>query len=461
MTAEPTNRQGSLGVSVKALSNKNMLARRSALLAPLALGGCSWFDDMFSEKKTILPGKRETVITDRRGLVVDDAAAKVVLPPAVRNADWPQAGGNPSHLMGHLEANDHLTEAWKADIGEGGGYRQVITAQPVVLNGSVFTMDSDAVVSAFSLADGKRQWTFDTKPKDDDSTNVGGGLGADGTTLYAVNGLSQMVALDVATGKEKWRQSLGAPARSAPTVADGRVFVILISDQLLAFTAAEGRQLWSFQSSSPVTAMLGQPAPAYYRGLVVAGFGSGELACLRAETGGVVWTDGLGASEGRASVADFLSIRGLPVIANGLVYAISMGGLLVCDDVPTGRRVWDRQIAGEDTAYIAGDWMFVISAQQQIAAINITNGRITWITQLPRWEDPEKRKHTLTWYGPLLVSDRLIVTGTSEDALSLSPYTGEILGHISLSQAAAPSAPVVAGGTVLILTNDGRLMALR
>lgn len=461
MTAKPTNQQENPGVSLKAFSNKSLLARRSALLAPIALGGCSWFDNLFSETKTILPGKRETIVTDRRGLVVDDATAKVVLPPAVRNANWPQAGGNPSHLMGHLQANDPLAEAWKVKIGDGGGYRKVLMAQPVVLDGVVFTMDSNAVVSALSLTDGTRRWKTDTKPKDDESTNVGGGLGVDGTTLYAVNGLAQIVALDIATGKEKWRQSTGVPARSAPTIADGRVFVILINDKLLAFTASDGRQLWSFESDNPVTAMLGQPAPAYYEGLVVAGFGSGELACLRAETGSVVWTDGLGASEGRATVADFLSIRGLPVIVNGLVYAISMGGLLVCDDVPTGRRVWERQMAGEDTPYVAGDWMFVISAEQQIAAINITNGRISWITQLPRWEDPEKHKDTQTWYGPLLVSDRLIVTGTNQDALSLSPYTGDILGHIKLSQAAAPSAPIVASGTVLILTNDGRLMALR
>jgi outer membrane protein assembly factor BamB len=207
--------------------------------------------------------------------------------------------------------------------------------------------------------------------------------------------------------------------------------------------------------------MLGEPAAAYYRGLVVAGFGSGELACLRADSGSIVWTDSLGASQGRASVADLLSIRGLPVIVNGLVYAVSMGGLLVCNDVPTGRRVWDRQVAGEDTPYIAGDWMFIISARQELAAININDGHITWITQLPHWEDPEKRKETLTWFGPLLVSDRLVVTGTSQDALSVSPYTGAILGHIKLSEAAAPFAPVVADGTVLLVTNDARLIALR
>jgi outer membrane protein assembly factor BamB len=263
------------------------------------------------------------------------------------------------------------------------------------------------------------------------------------------------------TGKEKWHADAGMPLRSAPMIADGRVFVTTIDDRLFAYAAADGRQLWTFQAATPGTAMLGQPAPAYYRGLVVAGFGSGELVCLHADSGSVVWTDGLGASQGRATVAEILSIRGLPVIVNGLVYAISMGGLLVCNDVPSGRRVWDRLVAGEDTPAVAGNWMFIISAEQKMAAVNIDDGHIAWITPLPRWENPEKRSDTLTWYGPLLVGDRLIVTGTSKDALSVSPYTGEVLGHIMLSEEAAPFAPVVADGTVLLVTNDARLIALR
>ncbi len=435
--------------------------RRAALLGPLALGGCSMFDDWFGSKKNPLPGKREPIFTDRRGLVVDENPPKVVLPPPVRNAGWPQTAGNPAHLMGHLAAAPDLKEAWSADIGEGGGYRAILMAQPVVLNGTVFTMDSDAVVSAFALTDGKRLWRVDTKPEDADSTNVGGGLGADGSTLYAVNGLSQLVALDVATGKQKWRVDIGTPGRSAPTIADGRIFLTTIEDRLMAFAASDGHPLWTHQSANPLTAMLGQAAPAYYRGLVVAGFGSGELACLRAESGTVVWTDGLGQSRLRGTTGDFLSIRGAPAIVGGQVFAISMGGLLVCDDVPTGRRLWDRQVAGEDTVYAAGDWMFIISAQQELAAIRLADGRVSWVTALPRFEDPEKRKDSYTWYGPLLVADRLIVTGTNQDALSISPYTGEILGRIDLSSEAAPCAPIVADGTVLMLTNDARLIALR
>ena len=70
----------------------------------------------FSAKKDPLPGKREPLGTLTRGFTPDETAPRVSLPPAARNAAWPQTGGSATHLMGHLEANDQLAEVWKADI---------------------------------------------------------------------------------------------------------------------------------------------------------------------------------------------------------------------------------------------------------------------------------------------------------------------------------------------------------
>lgn len=441
--------------------NKLAVTRRTAVLAPLGLTGCTLWDDWFGSRKVPLPGQREPVIPDNRNLLVSEGVPKVALPRAVRNAGWPQAGGNPAHMMGHLHANEALTEVWRADIGAGGGYRRKLLAQPVAAEGMVFTMDSDARVSALDLATGGRRWRVDTKGDDNRSTNVGGGVGFDSGTLYASNGVGEVVAYDAADGNRKWRVEIGAPARSAPTIAEGRVFVTTIEDRLVALAATDGRLLWSYRSASTPTTMLGRPTPAFSRGLVVAGFGSGELAALRADTGRLAWSDGLGGARGRSAVADLLSIRAAPVIQGGRVYAIGMGGLAVAIDLPSGRRLWERQIAGQDSPSVAGDWVFVVSTDQEIMAFNALDGRIAWVTALPKWENPDKRTRPLYWFGPLLVSDRLIVAGTSEQALAVSPYTGAILGRQRLSGAASPVAPVVADGHVLVITDDGRVVALR
>lgn len=443
-------------------STSGRLGRRAALLLPLGVAGCGLWDDWFGENKPPLPGKREPILAARRGLRVDEgmASVKVTLPPPTANRDWPVAGGNVAHVMGHLAAGGQLSEAWSSSIGSGAGYRDKILAQPVALNGVVYTMDSDAVVSAFSMADGGRLWRSDTKDPDDDSTNVGGGLAVDGGTLYAVNGLAELVAFDASNGTERWRRRIVAPARSAPTIAGGRLFIVTLDGKLVAASADDGHQLWLHQAATGGASLLGQPAPAYSDGLLVAGFGSGELAALRAETGGIGWTDSLAATQGHGSPSDIAAIRGLPAITDGQVYAIGVGGLLLALDLRSGRRLWERDVAGQDTPWVAGDWLFVISLQQQIAAIQRRDGRVAWVTDLPRYQDEEKQSDPILWFGPILAGGRLIAASTAGEVATISPETGEILGHQSISGPAALG-PIVVDGTVFIATDEGRLLALR
>src|SRR5208282_4122363 len=115
--AEPAGRMSRMTTGRDAVARGLRLTRRAALTASLgaslgALGGCSLWDNWFGDKKTPLPGKREPIAGGQGTLKVDLDVPKIVLPPPVRNAAWPQDGGNPSHLMGHLAVGDRLTEAW-------------------------------------------------------------------------------------------------------------------------------------------------------------------------------------------------------------------------------------------------------------------------------------------------------------------------------------------------------------
>ena len=64
------------------------------------------------------------------------------------------------------------------------------------------------------------------------------------------------------------------------------------------------------------------------------------------------------------------------------------------------------------------------------------------------------------WSGPLLASDRLLVSSTSGQVVSISPYTGEILGAIELADG-LPLAPIAAQETVFLIEDSGGIIALR
>jgi outer membrane protein assembly factor BamB len=438
------------------------LSRRAALLLPAAaLGGCGFWDDWFGETKPPLPGTRIAVMAAARGLQVDPGAPhQVTLPAVVANADWPQPGGDAAHDMGRPACGAETARAWTADIGEGGGYRRKITAQPVVAGGRVFTMDSDAVVSAFNAADGSRAWNVDTQAEDDRSTNVGGGIAEDAGTLYAATGRSDLLALDAATGKIRWRSKLPNAARSAPTIAEGRIFVSTLDDQLVALSVDDGKRLWAQQATVAETRVLGLPAPAYADGLVVAGFGSGDLLAYRAASGAVAWGDSLASSRGRTSMVDLSTVRGLPAIKDGRVYAIGFGGLMLALDLRSGRRLWERDVASSETPWLAGDWLFIVSQDGQVAAIHRDDGAVAWLTQLDAFENMEKKKDPIRWLGPVLAGDRLVLVGTNSSLVALNPLTGAELGKQDLSDPASVS-PVVAGGTMFVITDNAKLTALR
>ncbi len=433
------------------------IGRRAALALPLGLAGCGLFGPA---NKPPLPGRREPVLRAADVLRPDPALPPVALPPPVINAAWPQAGGNPAHDMGNLAARSMLSVAWTADLGAGGGYRQKILTQPVVSDGVVYAMDSAARISALDLASGRVRWRTATRGKRDRSTNVGGGLGVADGVLYAVNGLGAVLALDPGRGTVRWRVDIDAPGRTPPTIAGGRIFVGTLGDGLLALDAANGRQLWSYQAQNATAQLLGQPAPAYSEGLVVAGFGSGELTALRAEGGSVAWSDTL-ASSGLGALADIASIRGNPAISAGRVFAIGMGGLTVALDLHAGRRLWERAVGGEDSPWIAGDWLFVLTLDQILVTLHAADGRVARVSALPAFDDPKAQTGPLTWFGPVLAGDRLVLSGTSGEALAVSPYTGAILGRQRLPSDAAPVQPALAAGTLLLVAEDGRLMALK
>ena len=433
----------------------------AALLA--AAFGLTACDTFFGEEDgPPLPGERISVLRLNRTLVPDPALSdlRVRLPEPYANTEWPQPGGFSTHAMQHLAAGESLNKAWTSSVGQGSGDDRFILAQPVVAGGRIYAMDAGDSVTAFDAQGGGQAWRVDLTPEGEDDGLFGGGLAVDGGQLFVTSPYGQVAALDTGSGKVLWQVKLPGPLRAAPAASGGRVFVVTTDNQLFALAQDDGRQLWNYTGIAQDAGLLGGSTPAVAGPVVVAAFSSGELFAFGVDSGRTLWSDSLAGSARGDAVATLADIRGLPVIDRGRVIAVSNSGTLTAIDLERGGRLWNASIGSSQTPWVAGDFVYILSNNDEVVCLTRDEGRVRWIQSLPQFQNEAERENPIAWAGPVLVGYRLVVTNSAGDAISLSPYTGEALGRIQLSSS-AHLPPIVANNTMYLLSDNGELTAFR
>jgi outer membrane protein assembly factor BamB len=438
-------------------------AARWALVLLITLSGCSLKDQFFGETgPPPLPGQRIAILQSAR--TVDPSPdlenVAVRLPRPQRNPDWPQAGGAPDHAMHHLDLPETVREVWRSSVGSGSSSSAFLYNSPVMADGRIYAIDAEGNLAALDAGTGRRLWQVDTTPDDDGSAIVAGGVAAAGGKVYVASGYAEVIAYDGATGQQIWRQSTPAPMRAAPTISAERVFVITVENQLIALAAEDGRRLWTHAGVGETAGLLGGASAAVDGNVVLAPFSSGDLFALRLDTGRVVWSESLTAARRIDAVSGLANIRARPVIDRGVVYAMSNAGRFAAISLRTGQRLWDIEVAGTESPWVAGDFIYVLTNSNELICLTRADRKVRWVTRLERFENPEKQRDPINWSGPVLAGDRLIVVGSNSQALSISPYTGELLG-LSKLPGKARVAPIVADGTLYILTDDATMIAYR
>ncbi|MEO5773079.1 MAG: PQQ-binding-like beta-propeller repeat protein [Sphingomicrobium sp.] len=430
-------------------------------LAALAASGCGVLKK--GGPKTPVLGDRVPVLTSELGVEVDPATAALpmTLPAAVANGEWAQPGGNSQKSMGHLALGSALGQAFAVSIGSGSSLSARLNSAPVVAGGRVYTIDTKAVVRAFDAQTGAAVWQtqFGTD-KGNDSSLYGGGVAFDGGRIYATNGLGFVAALDATNGGIVWQVRPGGPLRGAPTVALGSVYVMSQDNQLYSLKQADGSIDWNVPASLEIAGVFGTASPAVGQGTVVAGFSSGELNAYRYENGRPVWQDALSRTTINTSVATLSDIDADPVIDNGQVFAVGQGGRMVALELISGQRMWELNIAGISTPWVAGDWVFVVTDDAKLIAIARNTGKIRWISQLRRFQKEKSKKGQISYSGPVLAGQRLILAGSNGALINVDPATGAVQTQTSVGADVSLS-PVVANQTLYILDDDGRLHAFR
>ena len=423
------------------------------------LAGCDKFIGVKSGSP--LPGKRVSILLQETKIKADKTigSKNIILPTPSYNSDWPQSGGYPNHAMHHMEIGKKIEEKWTINIGDGSTNNERLMAQPIVYNGYLYTMDSETTVNAYNIDNGNLIWSRNLTSEDEEN-HINGGLAYLDGSVYVTTGVGRVIALDAKLGKTQWERDLFVPLRSAPTARDGRVFVITITNKVYALDTNAGTILWSSTGIEETTNFLGGASPAVEKGVVIVPFSSGEIVALKVENGQELWRESLSSRSQNSGIISLSAIRGHPVIDRGIVFAISNAQNFIAVNLRTGRRIWSQKIGGIETPWVAGNYIFILSNNNELIAIERKTGRIHWATTLPKWRKPADRSGKIIWTGPLLASNRLIIANSIGEALSISPYTGKILGKIKLPDSITIS-PIIAANTLFFLSDDAELTAFQ
>jgi outer membrane protein assembly factor BamB len=442
-------------------TNRRALALAPAMIAVLALGGCNLFKG--GKPRTAVLGERIPILTSENDASVEPSIAdiQVLLPEPVANDDWSQPGGNAAKSMGHLALGGSPSRAWEARIA-GVTKSERLAAAPVVAGKTLYVIDTAATIHAFDTATGAKRWStnFGAEGKKQGRIVFGGGVSVDGAMLYATNGVGDIAALNAADGKIIWKKRPGGPLRGAPSVSSGSVYAMSQDNQIFALSTTDGTTQWTEAAAVQTAGVFGVAAPAIAQATVVSGYSSGDLVAYRYENGRTLWGDALSRTSVNTSVSTLSDIDASPVIDGGRVYAIGQGGRMVSLELVTGQRIWELNIAGISTPWVAGEWVFVVTDEAKLLCVARATGKVRWVSQLQRYHKNKAKNGPVSWTGPVLAGNRLILASSEGEVAYVSPADGKIAGTQNVGAPVFLS-PVVAGSTLYVLDNSGRISAFR
>ncbi len=445
-----------------------------ALVAAAALSACStvgraadavwpFGGDDNAPRETAPEEGRISILTFEQQLApAPELAGRTPIPPAqTALTEWPQPGGAPDNAPGHIAGAATLDIAFRSGLGAGSSDELRLSAPPVIGEGKLFFLDAEHRLIAIDAASGADLWSQRLRPEEGrDRRALGGGVAYDAGRVFAVTGFGFVAAFDAASGQEVWRTRADAPFHGAPTATNGRVYAVTNDSELVALDAADGAVQWTYQAIAEPARILAASSPAVEGDTVIAPFASGEVVALLAANGRRLWVDSLSRSGRLTSLSAINDIAGRPAIDNGVVYAASHSGVLGAIDLRSGARIWSKGFASTQTPLIAGDVLYAVNVDGELAAFDRATGNVYWVTQLRRYRDEGDRKGRIAWTGPLMVGGKLVLANSRGEVVTVAPETGQITATRDVGQPVFLP-PIAANGQIYLVTDSARLIALR
>ncbi len=247
-----------------------------------------------------------------------------------------------------------------------------------------------------------------------------------------------LLALDLATGEERWRfySELGFLASAA--VRDGRVYVGDTNGKFFCLEAASGSVVWSFETKAEI-----DNGANFYGDLVLVGSQDATLYALRAASGELAW---------QYQIAD--QIRCMPTVVDDRCFLAGCDGKLHVIDLTQGTSLSqiDIQAPTGCSPAVAGEMVYFGTEGETVFGIAWAQAELVWAYRRQARNFPFRSSAAAT-------AQMVVLGGRDKLVRGLDPQTGEERWTFA-AKARVDSSPVVVGQRVFVGSSDGRLYEL-
>ncbi|MBK9140149.1 MAG: PQQ-like beta-propeller repeat protein [Verrucomicrobia bacterium] len=277
-----------------------------------------------------------------------------------------ESGNEVTRCLDAATGKEQWQDKWEAlpATGPASGYSGP-RSSPAVGNGKVITCGLRGTLTCFDAGSGKILWRKDSVPAAWPTFFTSSSpLLDDGVCIAQLGGQTSgtIVALDLASGAEKWSWSGDGSQYASPvlaTIGNTKVILAQTDKRLVAVRFADGKLLWDLPFAGSGRDGMNTATPIVSgRTLIYSGSGRG-IRAVGLDLQGDVFT----AQELWANADNSIQYNS-PVLREGLIYGYSAKDELFCVNAKDGKTLWLSPVAGRrgyGSIVNAGSVLFILT----------------------------------------------------------------------------------------------------
>jgi outer membrane protein assembly factor BamB len=352
----------------------------------------------------------------------------------------------PAKLTPLASPSLRVQRIWSASVGDRKAAVLRLGLGVSVADNRVYAAGHRGDVVALDLGSGRLLWRTRIRAP------LSGGTAASADLVLVGSSDGRLFAFDPANGASRWQVRLNGEVLAPAAISARLIAVRTVDGKLHGLSPADGHELWSQEQQVPRLSLRGTARPVIVGDAVLCGFDNGKVLAVSVNDGSVQWEATVTPPHGRTELERLADIDSAVGVSGQDVYAVGFHGRVAMLALDTGQVWWSHEASSYRGLTLDGDALYLSTADGEVVALKARTGAEVW------------RQNALLHRGLSAVAamDDSLVTADFQGYLHwLDKASGALAARVATGKARVSTPPVVAGNTVVVINDRGRIDAFR